>query len=83
MPMELAERINEINDVDVFIHDFVDETNTLSNVTSLTQHPASRNSESIAFRNYFMCVKYNNSNIEVNRITCNKYWIGDNLTLRQ
>lgn len=43
--MELAEKINAINDVDVFIHDFVDETNSLSNVSSISQHPASRRSE--------------------------------------
>lgn len=42
MPMELAEKINEINDVDVFIHDFVDDTNSLSNMSSLVQHPANR-----------------------------------------
>jgi hypothetical protein len=44
MPMELADKINEINDLDVFIHDFVDETNSLSNVSSIT-HPAARRRE--------------------------------------
>lgn len=38
--MELAEKINEIDDMDVFVHDFVDTTNSLSNISSLTAHPA-------------------------------------------
>lgn len=42
MPMELADKINEINDIDVFVHDFVDDTNSLSNISSITQHPANR-----------------------------------------
>lgn len=45
MPMELAERINEIADVDVFVHDYVDTTNSLSNVSSLYSHPANRKSK--------------------------------------
>ncbi|XP_070497514.1 uncharacterized protein [Chironomus tepperi] len=42
MPMELAEKINEISDVDIFIQDFVDTTNSLSNVSSTFTHPANR-----------------------------------------
>ena len=45
MPMELAEKINEITDVDVFIHDYVDTTNSLSNVSSLYSHPGNRKSK--------------------------------------
>jgi hypothetical protein len=47
MPMELADKINEISDVDVFVHDFVDTTNSLSNVSSLETHPANRRRELI------------------------------------
>lgn len=44
MPMDLADKINDVDDVDVFIHDFVFEgdTNSLSNMSSLVQHPADR-----------------------------------------
>ena len=42
MPMELADKINQVNDVDVFIHNFVDDSVSLSNVSRLEQHPASR-----------------------------------------
>lgn len=42
MPMELADKINEVSDVDVFIHDFVDMTNSLSNVSSTYSHPGNR-----------------------------------------
>jgi len=42
MPMELADKINQVNDVDIFIHDFVDDSMSLSNTTTLSQHPASR-----------------------------------------
>lgn len=45
MPMELAEKINEISDIDVFVHDFVDTTNSLSSNSSLDFHPANRRSE--------------------------------------
>lgn len=41
MPMQLADEINEIDDPDVFVHNFVDDTNSLSNITSI-EHPASR-----------------------------------------
>lgn len=37
MPMELADKINEIEDLDDFMHDFVD-SNSLENLTSLA-HP--------------------------------------------
>jgi hypothetical protein len=43
MPMELADKINEISDVDEFMHDFVD-SNSLTNV-SILSHPANRQSE--------------------------------------
>lgn len=49
MPMELADKINEINDVDDFIHDFVDVTNSLGNASSIT-HPASRRRKLIFFK---------------------------------
>lgn len=49
MPMELAEKINEINDVDVFIHDFVDDTNSLSNMSSIAQHPSNRKRKFYSF----------------------------------
>lgn len=52
MPMELAEKINEINDVDIFIHDFVEDTNSLSNTTATGMHPANRRRESI--KNFFI-----------------------------
>lgn len=42
MPMELADKINEINDIDIFVHDFVDDTNSLSNMSSIVQHPGNR-----------------------------------------
>lgn len=47
MSMEMAEKINEVSDVDVFIHDFVDLTNSLSNISSssLDFHPANRRSK--------------------------------------
>ncbi|KAG5676885.1 hypothetical protein PVAND_006689 [Polypedilum vanderplanki] len=44
MPMELAEKINEVSDIDIFIHDFVDTTNSLSNVSTIYSHPSSRSS---------------------------------------
>lgn len=49
MPMELAEKINEISDIDVFVHDFVDSTNTLSSNSSLGFHPANRRSKCFIF----------------------------------
>lgn len=42
MPMELAEKINLVEDVDVFVHNFVDESLPLSNTSTLVQHPTSR-----------------------------------------
>lgn len=51
--MELADKINEINDVDDFIHDFVDITNSLGNASSIT-HPASRRRKLIFFKNSFI-----------------------------
>ncbi|CRL08719.1 CLUMA_CG021292, isoform A [Clunio marinus] len=42
MPMEIAEKINEISDVDEFIHEFVDDSISLSNASSSYEHPSSR-----------------------------------------
>lgn len=42
MPMELADEINQVSNVDVFIHNFVDvDSMSLANLSSI-QHPASR-----------------------------------------
>lgn len=43
--MELADKINEISDIDLFVQNFVDETNSLSNISSLDFHPANRRSK--------------------------------------
>lgn len=43
MPMEMAEKINEISDPDVFIHDFVENSNSL--FSNITTHPANRRSK--------------------------------------
>ena len=53
MPMELADKINEIEDIDDFLHDFVD-SNSLENLTSLA-HPRdiSRRRE---FKKYFFFI---------------------------
>lgn len=38
MPMELAEKINQIDDLNEFLHEFVDQ-NSLDNVTFSGGHP--------------------------------------------
>lgn len=53
MPMEMAEKIDEIFDVDVFIENFVDTTNSLSNVSSLSN--ANRRSK---YSNFFIRMFY-------------------------
>lgn len=56
MPMELAEKINAIDDVDVFIHDFVDFSNSLSNISSIQQDRTSRK------RKFYLRFYYSNKN---------------------
>lgn len=47
MPMELAEKINEVSDIDIFINNFVETTNSLSNISSSDTYPVRR-------REYFL-----------------------------
>lgn len=55
MPMQLADEINEIDDPDVFVHNFVDDTKSLLNMTSIAQHPASRRRK-IQFKSFYFSI---------------------------
>lgn len=35
MPVELADRIDVVDDIDVFMHDFVEDNDALTNVTNV------------------------------------------------